>query len=355
MLPYTQINGIATIRDPQRGFAAGKSGTSWKYALVLACLFLTGCIDPAPPPPTHIGIVQFGDSRTPQVDGFIDGMRQLGYSEPDTVRYTILNAHNDRKLLEGFVRKLLAVNVDMIASTGGLETDAIKKVMEQTTKPVPVVVLYVNAIVERGVVKTRRDPGWNVTGVDNLNAQLSGKRIELFHQLLPSARRFLILYTERIDPSRIGLAEARAMAAKLGLTIDARDVTTRDDIARTMRALRRGDVDAMLMVPNAPIDNALRDIILPEAHRLGLPIMGFSRPMAESGTVAAYGASFYDMGNQAARLAVKVLQGVPPRNIPFETPKQYFYTINRDVLEALGLNLTDTVTSAVDEIIGEST
>jgi len=323
---------------------------------LLALLFLlgvTGCTD-TPPPPTHIGIVLYGDSRTPQVDGFIDGLKQLGYAEPESVRFTILNAHNSRKALPDLVRKLLDLDVDMIASTGGLETDAIKQVVTRHPKSVPVVVLYVNAIIERGVVKTRRDPGWNVTGIDNLNAELSGKRIELLHELLPQAKRVLILYTERIDPSRLGVTEARALATKLGITIVARNVTTRTDIAAVMRALRPGEVDAMLLVPNAPIENTLDEIIYPQARRLRLPIIATSRSMAEAGALAAYGASFYDMGAQAARLAVKVLQGVPPRNIPFETPKRFQFTVNVTTQELLNLRLTDAASSAVDEYVGRA-
>lgn len=72
-----------------------------------------------------------------------------------------------------------------------------------------------------------------------------------------------VRYYPDIPPSRIGVEQARQAAKHLGLTIDARAVHSREDIQHTMASLRRGEVDAMLTVPNAPIDNVLPELILP--------------------------------------------------------------------------------------------
>ena len=296
-----------------------------------------------------VGIVLFGDSRQPQVDGFKDGLDKLGYKNGESIQYIILNAKNKRPELKILVKELLDQDVDLLVAAGGLEADTMKKMI--VDKNVPVVVLYINAIIERGLVKSRRSPGWNVTGVDNLNAELSGKRVEVMQELLPDMKRILILYYKKIAPSRIGVKRAQEMAAKKGLIIDARAVSSRDDIRNIMESLKPGEVDAMLTVPTAPIDNAMKEIILPNVNRLKLPLMTHSRPLAEKGALASYGAHFYDMGAQASRLADKVMNGVEPSKIPFETPKKFIYTMNKGVMEELGIELTEISRNQVNEYI----
>ena len=328
-----------------------------QYLLIismLAFLCLGGCDsgDKAEPQKlTRIGILLFGDSRQPQVDGFKDGLAELGYQVNTDIEYLVKNAQNDRKSIAPLVSELISKKCDLLVASGGLEADAMKKLAGPVN--IPVVVSYVNAIVERNLVDERSKPGWNVTGVDNLNAELSGKRVELIHDLLPQVKKILILYYEKIAPSRIGVEKAKLAAKNLGLEIDARAVASRQDIQAQMSTLVRDEVDAMLTVPTAPIDNALKDLILPVTNKLKLPLMTHSRPLAEAGALASYGANFYDLGVQAARLADKVIKGVSADRIPFEAPKKYTYTINKSVLDSLLIPLTELTKAQVDEFVNE--
>ena len=312
-------------------------------------LVISGCENKKASETKTIGVVLFGDSRQPQVDGFKDGLSRLGYKPDESIKYVMRNAKNKRPELKMLVQDLIDQDVDLLVAAGGLEADTMKKILGD--KKIPVIVLYVNAITERGLVKSRREPGWEVTGIDNLNAELSGKRVELMQDLLPDMKNILILYYEKIPPSRIGVAKAREIAEQSNIGIDARAVSSRDEIKQTMESLEPGEVDAMLTVPTAPIDNALKDVILPNVNRLKLPLMTHSRPLAEKGALASYGAHFYDMGAQAARLADKVLKGVDASGIPFETPKKVIYTMNEEVKDALGIQVSDVVRIQVDEFI----
>lgn len=334
--------------NPRRGLL-----TVVLMVLVAASLLVTsGCDKKNGAEIKTIGIVLFGDSRQPQVDGFKNELSRLGYKTDTSIKYVIRNAKNKRPELKVHVQELIDQDVDLLVAAGGLEADTMKKMIGDSK--IPVVVLYVNAILERGLVESRRDPGWDVTGVDNLNAELSGKRVELMQDLLPDMKTILILYYEKITPSRIGVAKAREMAEKSNIVIDARAVSSRDEIKQTMESLKPGEVDAMLTVPTAPIDNALKDVILPNVNRLKLPLMTHSRPLAEKGALASYGAHFYDMGAQAARLADKVMKGIDANKIPFETPKKYVYTMNEEVKDEMGVQINDIVRIQINEYIRTS-
>lgn len=315
---------------------------------IMILTILVSCTE-SKPMVKHVGVILFGDSRQPQTAGFQDGLKELGYTVDQNVKYTVLNAKNKRKALPILVDQLVDANVDLLVASGGLEADEIKKKTEKMG--IPTVVLYVNAIKERKLVIDRRTPGWSVTGVDNLNAELSGKRVELLKTLVPSAKKILVLYYEKIAPSRIGVEHAKQAALKLGITIDARAVTSRDEIKNVMTSLQPGEVDAMLTVPTAPIDNALKAHIIPHVNRLKLPLMTHSKPLAEAGALASYGAPFYELGKQAARLADKLLSGVAASNIPFEIPKKFLYSINDEVRQRIALTIPSASESQIDEII----
>jgi len=327
-----------------------KNRRFWSLTLA-ACITLISACEQQPADVSRIGILLFGDSRQPQVDGFIAGLEQLGYQRGKNIEYFLRNAKNDRKALPKLVNELAAKNLNLLVASGGLEADVMKNTV--ATKNIPVVVSYVNAIKERKLIADRINPGWSVTGVDNLNAEISGKRVELIHDLLPNAKRILILYYQRIAPSRIGVEYAKRAAQKLNLHIDARAVSSRDDIQKIMSQLKVGDIDVMLTVPTAPIDNALKEHILPVINKLKIPLFTHSRPLAEAGALASYGAHFYDLGVQAARLADKVIRGVAAEKLPFETPKKYTYTINKGVLKNLNLTIPTLAKNQINDFINE--
>ena len=320
------------------------------FCLLVSLLIILGCEKKIETPPKifTVGIVLFGDSRQPQVEGFQSELKKLGYIPGESINYIVRNAKNKRDQLKSIVEELLTQQIDLLVAAGGLEADTMKKSVKDNT---PVVVLYVNSIVERGLVESRSKPGWNVTGVDNLNAELSSKRVEIMRDLLPNMKKILILYYKKIPPSRIGVEKATTIANNIGIHIDARAVKNREEIRQVMESLKPDDVDAMLTVPTAPIDNALKAIILPEVKRLKLPLMTHSRPLASKGAMASYGAHFFDLGAQAARLANKILKGKEASKIPFETPKKYIYTLNSDVQKEYNIKITELAKSQINEYI----
>ena len=326
-----------------------RTSTKMFCSTFMILVALAGCGQPSAP--KHIGILLHGESRVPLKNGFIEEMTTLGYEEGKNLLVTTFNSNNDPKQLKPLTEQLLAQPLDLLVAAGGLEAEEIKAQLEKTNTHTPVLVLYINAIIERKFVADRRNPGWNVTGIDNLNAELSGKRVELMYDLIPAMKRVLVLYHPRIEPSAIGLQHARDEANKRGIQIVERAVTKPDEIRQAMEALQPGDVDAMLLVPTAPIDNELKSVILPNAERLKIPVMAHSRSMLPDGALASYGAPFTELGRQGARLAQKILGGVPASNNPFEVPTKYEYSVNLAALKKLGLELPALVRSQVTEII----
>jgi len=93
------------------------------------------------------------------------------------------------------------------------------------------------------------------------------------------------------------------------------------------------------------------DAAPPQALRKELPTMFMSRHYVEAGGLASYGPNFMDGFRHAARYVDKILKGSRPGDLPVEQPMRFELTINANAAKALGLTLTPSVLTRVDELI----
>ena len=141
-----------------------------------------------------------------------------------------------------------------------------------------------------------------------------------------------------------------ATARRLGLDLTVIDVANRQEAIAAAASLGEGEFGAIFLLPAAPIDQILRDTLLPLALEKKLPIMGYNQSTAAAGAFAAYGGSRYENGRQAARLAGKILHGADPAGLPLETPERLELILNRTVIEQLGLDLPPRVWRLADVV-----
>ncbi len=316
-------------------------------AITIFSLMLVACSNLSTPSShPHVGILMYGDSRHPQIEGFIQGMENLGYVQDENIRFTILNTNSHREQLDPMAESLQLKTPDLLVAAGGLEAEALKLAVSENE--IPVVVLYASAIVQRGLIQHRLKPGWNVTGVDSLNTELTGKRLSLMHDLIPDARDVLVLYTPDIVPSALEIKLAQEMADKLGLKLHKTEVFKPETIHQVMASEQAHEFDVVFTTSTAVVNHAMLDIILPHALQLGIPVFTHSSTMVESGAYASYGSSAYEMGKQASRLAVKILHGTPPSSIPFETPDRFVYALNEGTRIKLQLTLNDVARAQIN-------
>jgi hypothetical protein len=120
---------------------------------------------------------------------FRQGLRELGYREGDTilVEYRSAEGHLDR--IPGLVADLVQLPVDVLISGNGPTIRAAKA----TTRTIPVVMAITADPVAIGLVESMARPGGNLTGLTTLNRRLTGKRLEVFTEVVPGLARVGIL------------------------------------------------------------------------------------------------------------------------------------------------------------------
>ena len=150
-------------------------------------------------------------------------------------------------------------------------------------------------------------------------------------------------------PSSSPIAEE--IAPGLGLELIIVSVETEQEIQDAAAAILGSEVDAMLILPQAPVWQAMKEVLYPVSVAQGIPIFGVDRDDLERGAIASYAGSRYANGFQAARLVEKILRGANPADIPVETPEQLELVINRSVVEAIGITIPDEILGLADEMI----
>ena len=147
-------------------------------------------------------------SNLPRREAFLDGLRNLGYSEGQNVNieYRYADSRTDR--LPELAADLVRLQVDVIVAGGTQVNLAAKK----TTSTIPIVMANADDPLGSGLVQSLARPGTNVTGLSSMSLELNGKRLELLREAFPKARRLVVLWHMLSDPA---FRETESAAAPL--------------------------------------------------------------------------------------------------------------------------------------------
>ena len=235
-----------------------------------------------------IGFLGFGFAAAgkPQDEAFRRGLHELGYVEGKHIvierRYAEGRADRLRRYVEEFIRYPVAVIV-ALSSIAALAA-------KRATTATPIVFALANDPVGVGLVSNLAHPGGNVTGLTPLNAQLSGKRLELFKEAVPAVSRIAVLsMPEYPQAARQEMVrEVEAAADRLGVEIRVFDVGNREQLAPAFAAMTSQRIGGVTALP-LPFFTTERRHITALALRHRLPSVFQWREYAEVGALMAYG------------------------------------------------------------------
>jgi putative ABC transport system substrate-binding protein len=318
-------------------------------AITLAVLGTTllGVVPAAaqPPRPVRIGALTESWGPTRPIVGFRDGLQELGYRENHHFVLGVRFTQGDTAALPAAARELVQQGVDLLFAAG---VDATRAALAATDR-VPIVFVGGSDPVGLGLVQSFARPGGNITGVTDLDTELTPKRLELFKDIIPGLKKVLLPYPAEDRSTAAQLPAYRAAAQALGVVLVERPVRTQAEARATIGGVRKGEVDGIL----APRYLALNipGFMLEASARRGIPTMFHDTFFVEQGGLASYSAHRYESGRQAARLADQILKGVKPSELPVERPTQLELAINLKTARALGLTIPRPVLLRADQVV----
>jgi putative ABC transport system substrate-binding protein len=281
-----------------------------------------------------------------RINDFRQGLRELGYVEGKNVviqrRYSEGAGLRER----AGAAELVRLKVDVIVTVGSIATRAAK---EETTTT-PIVMTQDPDPVGNGFVASLARPGGNITGLSNFNRELSGKRLELLKEVIPTLSRVAVFGTLTQPGHAQALKETEVAAGAFGLKLQYLDVVEPKDIVTAFRAAAKGRAEAVLVLGGAVL-NPRRTQVVELAAKSRLPAIYSIRRYVEAGGLMNYGVSVTDLDRRAATYVDKILKGAKPADLPVEQPTKFEFVINLKAAKQIGLTIPPNVLVRADRVI----
>jgi putative tryptophan/tyrosine transport system substrate-binding protein len=278
--------------------------------------------------------------------GFIQGLRDLGYIVGKDILIDFLSTDGGSERFPALADECVKQKPDIIVAyttPGGL---AAKK----ATSTIPIVVGPVGDPVGTGIVASLARPGGNITALTVMGPELSGKRLQLFKETIPTLSRVAVL-SQLADPiGPLQVRELEEAAKPMGLHLQIHDVRTTDDLAPVFEMAAKSGAQGLLTTLET-FFIVRRARIAELAAQYRLPAMFTVRDFAEAGGLMSYGPSTLSLYSQTAAQVDKILKGSKPADLPVEQPTKFEFIINLNTARTLGLAIPPGVLAIADEVI----
>jgi putative ABC transport system substrate-binding protein len=283
-----------------------------------------------------IGVINIVPDLDGTLEGFKEGMAELGYIEGENITYIYEGATVDMSKLDSVAQGLVAAEVDLILSITTPATQAAQRATAGTD--IPVVFVPVTDPVGAGLVDSLRQPGGNITGI-TFGAQ-EARRLEWLVQVAPTIEQIYVPYNPEDQSPVLALEAVSEAATKLNVELITREARTPEEVTAAIENIPE-EADAIFLLPDSLFSTHLPDF-LTTAVELQLPASGANSRVVMDGALTSYGMEQISTGKQAARQADKIFQGIKPADLPVETA-EFHLAINLKTAEAIGLNIPDDI------------
>lgn len=292
-------------------------------------------------------LVQRNKSERPYYMGLLEGFQSLGYSDGNNIKFEHRFPNEMPDRFRSMAAELVALNVDVLVCVGPQTAPYVKKAT--STNPIPVVFIFVPDPVGSHLVESLARPGGNITGLSNFGADLVGKRLQFLKEMIPGLFRVGVLVNPNTQDARLYISATQAAATQLGLTSQAFEARSPDELEGAFDAMAKTDMQAVTINAEG-VAYQQRAIILniSLAHRL--PLCVWSKETFDPGALMSYGPDQIAMCRRAASLVDKILKGIKPSEIPVEQPTRLELRINLKTAKALGLTVPPTLLTIADEV-----
>lgn len=280
-----------------------------------------------------IGITQFASHEALDkcLNGFKAALEEHGFGS-DKVKFYESNAHGDVGTTNLIASELVNKQVDLILAIATPSAQAVKNAIEKTN--IPLLFSAVTDPIASGLV-----PSDNVTGTSDKTP--IDKQFALIKTILPKAKNIGFFYSLGEDNSLKQLEEAKSLANTIGFQIIEKGVTTTTELADAVEGLLN-KVDVFYI----PTDNLVASsmpIIYEKATTKGIAIIGSERAHVENGALITDGIDYYELGYQTGLMALKILEGKLPKEIPFAELENTKIVINLHTAKKLNIIIPETV------------
>jgi putative ABC transport system substrate-binding protein len=292
------------------------------------------------------------DSTSPDVHtnllrSFRQGLNETGLVEGSNVAIEYRWSDGQYGRLPELAADLAHREVSVITTIDGSASALAAKA---ATSTIPIIFRIGADPVALGLVASLNRPGGNVTGVTSLTVEVGPKRLEVLHQLVPTATVMALLLNPTSPFAETLTRDLQAAARMLGLRIHVLNASTDGDITSAFAQLLQLRT-AGLVIGSDVFFNSRSQQLAARTVRHAMPAVYQYREFVAAGGLMSYGGSLEDSYRSAGIYTGRVLKGEKPADLPIQQSTKVELFINLKTAKGLGLEVPPTLLARADEVI----
>ena len=298
----------------------------------LMAIALIGCGSQQDSGKVKLGILQIIDhpSLNQSREGFIEELKNLGYTEGDNLEIDYQNAQGDAANLKSMSTKL-AKNSDLILAIGTPSAQAVAN----ETKDIPILFTATTDPVEAGLVKDLNNVGGNISGTSDMSPVK--EQLTLLENITQGIKTVGLLYNAGEANSKVSIDIAKKELEGKNLNVVEKTVTNTNDVKQAAEVLA-GEVDG-IYIPTDNVVASAMPTVGDVAKKNKVPVVTGSTDMALEGGLATYGIDYNKLGRQTAVMAVKIFKKkAKVQDMPVEYASENVLVVNEEMAKALGID-----------------
>ncbi len=256
--------------------------------------------------------------------------------------YDYQNAQGDMANATTIAQKFKNDDLDLVHAIATPTSQAAVKVIKNK----PIVYSSVTDPVDAGLVKTMGPSGTNVTGISD--AWPIERQIELYHQMVPSAKKWGTVYNAGDANSVKSIGWTRDAMKKFGLELVEVSISNSAEVYSGAQTLV-GRVDAIYITSDNTVVSALESVVK-VANNKNIPLFGGDTTTVEKGMIAAYGLNYFQVGYSAGKKAVLVLNGQDPGTVPSGLTENLSLWINLKAAKDQNVTVADKFVKMAEKV-----
>jgi len=282
-----------------------------------------------------------------RLKAFHEGLGEVGYVEGRNVAIDYQWAEGQYKRLPALAADLVAHNVDLIVAPGGAPVALAAKA---STANKTIVFEMGGDPVQLGVVDSLSRPGGSITGVSSLSVEVSPKRLELMHELLPTAAKLTVVANPTSPTANSQLQSLRSAAEIFGVRLQVLNASSEQEFEQVFSATAQESAGGLVFTSD-PYFAFRSGQLAALAMRHGLPAITQSRDFPNAGGLMSYGGDFAQSHRRAGIYAGRILNGEKPSDLPVQLVTKLEFIINLKAAKILGLEFSPSLIGGADEVI----
>ncbi len=286
-----------------------------------------------------VGLVNPNKGTWNILDGFVEGMVGQGYVEGKNITYIRAKS---KETLEADIKAIVEKKPDLIFTVTTPATKMARRATGNTGIPV---VFSLHDPVAAGLVESLTHPGGLLTGIQVRGS--TPKALEHMLSASPDMKHVFVPVSFDTKAADQSLEDLKAAAGKLDIKVTVAEVSTPEQLMQRLSTMPV-DADAIFLVHSIMVSSNVKGIVQ-KAIELKLPL-GAGLGLHDKGVTITYAPEHFHIGGQASRLAVKILRGNRPMDLPVEI-SEFFLGLNLKTAESSGVEIPQEILELADFIV----